>query len=308
MAEIIDSLADRTDSDLLRTHNKTLEDLQTPGLMEGPQKSKFARIIAAADIVKAITPMFALCVDLVKAADAKAGDTFTEMEFGAVLKAAHLVMGSRDRVGRKIRHFNTTYCNEVNEGAPAKTLVSIQQMLDTCSGKEHGQKCFTDAFAGLSQVVKARMSADRAVDAKKAAVYLRLESHKVKQLSLWSATPLRDSQAVSLGIILLILIEGKKESVSLVGKASSIGEEIKHIHAVVKAAHNMETMDVEAYAASMERLLGEMWGTAATKSTIESLKETVARLHAHFVHALKQSMKPHAKKVQGVLRPFGLTN
>ena len=66
----------------------------------------------------------------------------------------------------------------------------------------------------------------------------------------------------------------------------------------------METMDVEAYAASIERLLGEMWGTAAAKSTIESLKETVARLRAHFVQALKQSMKPHAKKVQGVLRPL----
>ena len=119
-------------------------------------------------------------------------------------------MGSHDRVVRKIRHVDTTYCNEVNEVAAAKTLWSIQQLLATCGGKEHDQKRFTDAFAGLSQVVKARMSAVRAVGAKKATVYLGLESRKVNQLSLWSVTPLRGSQAVSLGVSLLTLIEGKR--------------------------------------------------------------------------------------------------
>ena len=118
---------------------------------------------------------------------------------------------------------------------------------------------------------------------------------------MWSSTPQRDSQAVTIAFALLTLIHGKTETVNCVGKTSIDGGVIKHIHVVAKAAHQISTMEKETYNASMERLLGEMWGKQSVVSMVNSLLEMVWTAQAQLFAALKASMKGHAKKVQGVL-------
>ena len=96
-----------------------------------------------------------------------------------------------------------------------------------------------------------------------------------------------------------MLIEGKTETVSCVSKSSIDGAMINHIHTVVKASHQITSMERETYNANMERLLGEGWGTAATVSMINSLLECVVAAQAYLIAGLRAIMKSHAKKVLG---------
>ena len=305
MSEILDSLSERTDESILASHKATLDDLQlrvqgmTPTLVAGQFKSKLALIIKASDIVKAITPIYALCVELALVSRGKAGELFSNEEFSKVLRTAHLVMISRDRVSRKLKEFNST--SGLDGLNIPKSLTSIQVLLESFSGKEQGAKMFTGMFKELSAVLQGRLTTDSATDAKKAASYLGAGGNQVRQLSMWSSTPQRDSQAVTIAFALLTLIHGKTETVNCVGKTSIDGGVIKHIHVVAKAAHQISTMEKETYNASMERLLGEMWGKQSVVSMVNSLLETVWTAQAQLFAALKASMKGHAKKVQGVL-------
>ena len=164
MSEILDSLSERTDESILASHKATLDDLQlrvqgmTPTLVAGQFKSKLALIIKASDIVKAITPIYALCVELALVSSGKAGELFSNEEFSKVLRTAHLVMISRDRVSRKLKEFNST--SGLDGLNIPKSLTSIQVLLESFSGKEHGAKMFTGMFKDLSAVLHGRLTLD----------------------------------------------------------------------------------------------------------------------------------------------------
>jgi hypothetical protein len=304
MSELVDGLADRNDEDIVTSNNAILDELKlrvngmTPSLVEGQFKPKLETINKASGISLAMIPVYAVCAELALVSGGKGDEEFTHEEFALILRKAHLLMISRDRVNRKIREFNSS------SGLPAlkipKSEVSFQELLDKYSGQERGAKMFADAFKDLSVVVYSRLTSDSADDKKKTAAYMGPLGTKLKQLSNWSTTPQRDIQAVSVAISLLVLIEGKTETVSCVSKSSIDGAMINHIHTVVTASHQINSMERETYNASMERLLGEGWGKAATVSMINSLLECVVAAQAYLIAGLRASMKSHAKKVQGV--------
>ena len=176
MSELVDGLADRNDKDIVKSNKAILDELKlrvngmTPSLVEGQFKPKLETINKASGISVAMIPVYAVCADLALVSGGKSDAEFTHEEFALILRKAHLLMISRDRVNRKIREFNSS------SGLPAlkipKSEVSFQELLGKYSGQERGAKMFADAFKDMSVVVYSRLTSDSADDKKKATAYM----------------------------------------------------------------------------------------------------------------------------------------
>ena len=134
--------------------------------------------------------------------------------------------------------------------------------------------------------------------------YIESGASKLRQLTNWSSTPLRDGMSVSLGVALLTVTTRHSKTIELVAVKCLDAQGVKHVHTVVKAAHVVTTMEKEMYTAALERLLGDAATLPATAAHVTKILEYVATLQVHFIGSIKNTMKAASKKVLAVPRPL----